>query len=107
MKTVTLLATALVTGAGAAFQSMTDKDRRIMANQGYQATVEGTGSVSATVLIEVSNDKVSWVTAQTFSLTGTTKNSQIAALVAPYQYRRANVTAISGTGAAVTVTMAV
>ena len=73
----------------------------------FDATVAGTGSVSATVLIECRNSPGSAAkTYGTFSLSGTTSASDVAtggaALPAFTQYR-SNVTAISGTGAAVTV----
>ena len=75
-----------------------------------QATVTGTGSVSATVDIEVSNDGVNAVdtVAGTITLSGTTSHSDgFTTQHAPWKYIRANVTAISGTGATVNVVMGV
>jgi hypothetical protein len=37
----------------------------------FQAVVSGTGSVSATVLIQVSNDGTNWLTMGTITLSGT------------------------------------
>lgn len=70
----------------------------------------GTGAVSATVKVEVSNFNPavvasSWVTAATFTLSGTTVATDAATLEGPYGYYRANVTAISGTGATVSVSV--
>lgn len=76
-------------------------------NRTFQATVAGTGAVSATVAIEVSNNNTYWVTLATFSLSGTTSNTDGFTSSAPWMYVRANCTAISGTGAVVTVDMGV
>ena len=75
----------------------------------YQATVTGTGAVSATVAIEVSNDNTNWCSTAmgTITLSGTTSSSDGFTTAAPWKYIRANVTAISGTGASVTVLMGV
>lgn len=76
----------------------------------FQATVVGTGAVTASVDIEVSNDGTYWVdtVAGTISLSGTTSHSDgFTTTEAPWKYVRANVTAISGTGATVNVTMGV
>lgn len=69
----------------------------------FQGTVTGTGAVSATVLVEVSNDGASWLTMGTLTLSGTTSATDGFASDSPWELVRANVTAISGTGAAVTV----
>lgn len=72
-----------------------------------QATVQGTGAVSATVQIEVSNDGVGWLvdSVSTLSLSGTGIASAGFTSSAPWQFVRANITAISGTNARVTVTI--
>jgi hypothetical protein len=71
----------------------------------FIAYVAGTGAVSATVLIEVSNNGTHFGTLATFSLSGTTSAGEPLVTDDAWQYVRARVTAISGTGAAVTVTM--
>ncbi len=73
----------------------------------YQATVSGTGAVTATVQIEVSNDNVGWLydSTSTLSLTGTTVASGGFTSNAQWKYIRANITAISGANAKVTVTV--
>jgi hypothetical protein len=76
----------------------------------FQATVVGTGAVSATVAIEVSNDALFVVStvAGTITLSGTTSSSDgFTTQHAPWKFVRANVTAISGTGATVTCLMGV
>jgi len=75
----------------------------------FQATVQGTGAVSATVVIDVSNDGVNWVSTVmgTITLSGTTSSSDGFTSDAPWKYVRARVTAISGTGATVQVYMGV
>lgn len=72
----------------------------------YQATVAGTGTVTATVIFEFSNDGVGWLAGETVTLSGTSSASGGGLNDAPWLYIRANLTAISGTGAAVTVTVA-
>lgn len=76
----------------------------------FQATVTGTGVVTATVDIEVSNDGTNWLdtVAGTITLSGDTTHSDgFTTTSAPWKYVRANVTAISGTGASVDVVMGV
>lgn len=65
----------------------------------FHATLAGTGAITATVLVEVSNDNSNWVTLGTISLTGTTATSDGFASEAPWLYYRGNVSAITGTGA--------
>lgn len=72
----------------------------------FQAYIVGTGAVSATVLIEATNDEsLGWILLGTITLSGTTSTTDGFASEAPWGYYRARVTAISGTGAAVTVTV--
>lgn len=77
----------------------------------FQASVTGTGAVTATVTIECSNDDtlVNWCSTVlgTITLSGTTSSSDGFTTTAPWKYVRAKVTAISGTGAAVVVLMGV
>lgn len=71
----------------------------------YQASVTGTGAVSATVIVDVSNDGEGWIELATVTLSGTTSDTDGFASDAPWKYCRARVTAISGTSAAVDVVM--
>lgn len=75
----------------------------------FQATVSGTGAVTATVTIEVSNDGVNTIgtVMGTISLSGTTSASDGFTSQAPWKYVRANVTGLTGTGATVDVVMSV
>lgn len=102
VKTVTLLSAVTTTGVSAAVQPL-----------GVERTMQATGTTSsgtgaATVLVEVSNDCVNYFTHDTLSLTlGTTATSDTYETDTAYKCIRANVSAISGTGAAVTVTFGV
>lgn len=71
----------------------------------FQATVQGTGAVTATVIIDCSNDGAFWCSTPlgTIGLSGTTSSSDGFTTDSPWKYVRARVTAISGTGATVTV----
>lgn len=75
----------------------------------FQAVVSGSGSVSATVLIQASNDPVNdgWVTLGTITLpsTSTTVTDGFSSQ-SGWAYYQCDVTAISGTGATVQVTVA-
>ncbi len=76
----------------------------------FQATVDGTGAVTATVTIQVSNDGVNPVAtaAGTIALSGTTSASDgFTTQHAPWKYVRAVLTNVTGTGATVNVTMGV
>ena len=68
----------------------------------------GTGAITATVLIEVTNtvaNAASWVLGATVTLSGTTDVSDSFVTSGNWGNVRARTTAISGTGATVTVTM--
>ena len=72
----------------------------------FQAIVSGTGAVTATVTIEVSNDGINAGTTVmgTITLNGTTVTADgFTSTSAPWKYVRANVTAVTGTGATVQV----
>ena len=99
---VSTLLTASLVGAGAWFALS-----KIPVT--CQATVTGTGTVTGTVDIEVSNDGVTPIATAplTINLNGTTTASDGGVVNAPWKYIRANLTAVSGTGAAVTVLMGV
>jgi P pilus assembly chaperone PapD len=100
MTTTTLLNQVTGTGAGNASGGPSGKNS-------YQATVTGTGAVTATVVVEVSNNGTNWITLGTLNLSGTNVASDGIAPSnsARWEFSRGNVTAISGTGAAVTLLM--
>lgn len=91
-----------VTGTGAGSALLLRESKRT-----FLATVAGTGAVTATVKVQVSNDNSVWLDLSVITLSGTTSASDGAAVDGPWQYVRGNVTAISGTSAAVTLTLGV
>ena len=78
-------------------------------NSTIQATVSGTGTVTPTVVIDVSNDGTNAVGTAlgTITLSGTTSASDGFTTSAPWKYIRSRITAISGTGATVYVNLGV
>jgi hypothetical protein len=75
----------------------------------YQANVTGTGAVTATVVIEVSNSPTvhGWMTMATITLSGTTTATDGIVDDASWGFCRARTTAISGTGATVNATVCI
>jgi hypothetical protein len=71
-----------------------------------QAKVTGSGSVAASVAIQVSNNAVDWITSSTLSLTGTGSDVKGASVSTLYAYYRLAVSGITGTGATVTAWVA-
>lgn len=71
----------------------------------YQAVITGTGTVSATVTIQVSNDGVNPVntSAGVITLSGSSGFSDGFTTAAPWGWHRAVVSSITGTSAAVQV----
>lgn len=104
MSVTTLLLNKTVTGAGNSCFPSTPKKTF----HGKGTTTSGAGS--ATIVVQVSNTDVDadYITLGTITLTlGTTSTSDGFASDAPWRFARGNVTAISGTGASVTLTMVV
>lgn len=74
--------------------------------QAFGNTTSGAGS--ATVLVEASNDNTNWITIATITLTlGTAVTTDGASSIAAWKYIRGRVSAISGTGAKVSLIGAV
>lgn len=99
----TLISAKTTTGTGSTF---VNKDAL---PKNYQATVTGTGAVSATVEVwaantDVSSDTTKGVLLGTITLSGTTNDSDGFFSHAGWPYVFGNVTAISGTSASVTLT---
>lgn len=100
------LLTAAVAGVGT-----WHKVRPEESNRGFVVACAGVGAVSATVLVEVSVDGITPAKRMTFSLSGTAAagapvtDTDVDAN-GPFPFIRGNVTAISGTGAAVTLDVA-
>lgn len=96
----TLLADVLVTGAGTSMQAWMEN----RTFQGKGSTTSGAGA--ATIIVEGSNDDVNWITLGTITLTlGTAETSDGFASDARWSYLRGRVSAISGTGAKVSLFM--
>lgn len=67
----------------------------------FHASVTGSGTVTATVLVEVSNDNINFFVMGTITLTGTTVDADGFISDAPWLFHRGRISAISGTGATV------
>lgn len=89
-------------GAGSAFTMPRGSAYRV-----FQANIAGTGAVSATVTVEGSIDGVIWSTIESIALTGTTTDEGYAASVEPWPQVRGRVASISGTGATVSLKVAI
>jgi hypothetical protein len=102
-----LLKSATTTGAGAAWNP---RDTSAVATYTYHS-FQAVGNTSAdsgaaTVLIQVSNDGTNFITLGTITLTlGTSATSDGFAVANTWEYYRANLSAVSGTNATVTVYM--
>lgn len=91
-----ILTDATMTGVSAVYPSAA------YTVQALGNTTSGTGTAS--IDIQVSNNGDNWLTLSTISLTlGTTVTTDGFANTAPWGYFRANVTTLTGTGAKVTV----
>ena len=95
-----LLSAVTATGAGSTYKKPATK----CSFQAYGTTTAGAGA--ATITVEVSNDGTNWLTMGTITLTlSTTAANDGFTSDSPWTNVRGNVTAISGTGASVTLTM--
>jgi len=97
---VTLLNAVTVTGAGASVNIAGKGNVRT-----YQGVLVGTGTYTASVDLLASIDGVNFVKLTTLALSNTTPTVGYTSTDA-WAYVQANVTAITGTGTAVTVTQA-
>ena len=74
--------------------------------QSFVLSVVGVGAVSATAQVLASNDNVNWVPyLDPITATGTTSATATAAGNQPFKWFAANLTALSGTNAAATLTV--
>jgi hypothetical protein len=92
--------TTVSTGTARDIAHLTDIEDRY-----FTCKVVGTGAVTATVLVEVSNNNTDFFTLATFTLSGTTSATDGCVTEESWQYVRGRISAISGTGAAVTLTL--
>ncbi len=72
-----------------------------------QAVVSGTGAVTATVPVYGSNDGENWHTIGTIALNDADVDSDILGIDYPWMFIRVDLTAITGTDAVASATMAV
>jgi hypothetical protein len=102
-----LLSNATATGAGTAWHPRDTSAVATYTQHSFQAVGSTTASTgAATILIQVSNDGVNYITMGTITLVlGTSATSDGFAVANSYEYYRANLSAISGTNAKVTVYM--
>ena len=102
-----LLNAATATGAGTAWNPRDTSAVATYTYHSFQAVgATSTSTGAATVLIQVSNDGVNFITMGTINLTlGTAQTSDGFAAANTWEYYRANLSAVSGTGAKVTVYM--
>lgn len=110
MPSVTDQRTVLLSGAVANVSSPAFDCPRGVPDRVYQATIAGSGAVSATVTFEGSCDGgQSWSTiGSALSLTGTASDVKAQAVAgAPWPLVRATVASITGTNAAVSAFMAI
>ena len=106
----TLFTPTEATGTGVTSTATSKWNYKDSPDATFQAVVTGTGAVTATVVIEMSNDGVNALetAAGTITLSGTTTSTDgFTTSNAPWKYARARITAISGTGAIVQVYMGV
>lgn len=70
----------------------------------HQAVLNGASAVSATVVVSGSNDAVKWIPLGTLDLTAASSTLGLIT-TAPWVFERGEITAISGAGATVTLTV--
>ena len=76
-------------------------------NWTIQGTVQGTGAITATINIEYSNDGIAWMPGPQIVLTGSTLVTDGFFGSEHWIMCKATLASVTGTGAAVTVTLAV
>lgn len=89
----------------AGFAPNEDGYRLSLVNWSVQATVVGTGAVTADLSVQVSNDLVGWVEIQAIALSDSDLATNIYTVQSAYRHVRVEVEAITGTGAEVTVSI--
>lgn len=71
----------------------------------FHGKVTGTGAVTATIVVEGSNENSTWVTIGTITLSGTTSATDGFAHLSAWRYVRGRISALTGTGATATLVM--
>jgi hypothetical protein len=67
-----------------------------------QVVLTGTGTVSVTATVQVSNDGINWIPATSKNLSGTTTATDGATIDSGWAYFRVTLSSITGTGATAT-----
>jgi len=100
LNTYTILDTTGAEVSGATHEFKSDQ-------HGFQAALTGTGALTATVNIDVSNDGVTWITGRwVFTLSGSTAVVEGFSSTERWGYVKARTSALTGTGARVVVSVA-
>lgn len=73
------------------------------AHNSFQVNLTGSGTVSVTAAIEVSNDRTNWITATSLSLSGSGGDVDGATLQSGWAYARVTLSSITGTSATASV----
>lgn len=102
MPTLVIMSDQQEIGAGKSFSALPRQEGDTNVRS-FQATVEGVGTVTATVTVEGSNNGRAWLTCLQFSLSGNNQVTDGGVINSPWAFFRANVTEISGNGARVEV----
>lgn len=71
----------------------------------FQGTITGTGTVSGSIAVEVSNDGTDWLNLGTIALSGPNRVTDGFASEAPWPHVRGTVSGLTGTNAWATLTM--
>ncbi len=93
-------------GINGSLVTVTGSPVRLGSKRSYQGTATGTGAVTATIIVEGSNDGITYETIMTFTLSDTTIAHAAAQADSNWFWTRARVTAITGTGCVAQVTVA-
>lgn len=102
MSTFTIFSDKTTTGASDVDLSGRLDGKTDRTFQAFGSTTAGAGA--AAINVEVSNDNTNWIVSATINLTlGTTVTTDGVAKSENWKYVRGNVTAISGTGAAISL----
>lgn len=104
-KLITVLKTTTIADTGPAIYLLKEDTR----NVAYQVTLTGTGAITANIAIEVSNDRVGWISdsVSEIQMSGDNIVSKGFAAKTPWAYTRARVISITGTDAGISVTVSV
>lgn len=107
MKIIKILDNALAPGSSA-IRKIDDFSANNSAS--FQCTVSGSGLVSAHVDFKISNDRIGWITAASFVLSGTDTDTAMMRIIdfnfdnQIFLHYKADITSVSGTNALINLT---